>query len=590
VFRVVVLIKKHRIKGTTMKPYVVHARNQRQLLCVILAVTMAIGPSLNVLAQTSAAPPVTKPSADAGSSATIETKYVTPNAAAIVVLRPAQIMKSPMSEMLPVEVATAAGLKYLGIDPANVEEALAFVDLSNPVAPAYGLTLKLVAPIRGSDIPEQLRAHTVRDQLAGKAYLKSAQPMLPSFFAPNGQTLVVAPDEVLRRLVEAPAGTKSGPIVELAQKTPAGNDLFAAINVTSLRPLVQMGLAQSREPIPPQAKPFLEALNLIDSAELTFNLSNAGTTSLVAHANDEPAAEQIEKLLADAVAQYKEQMTASFAEKKTSEDPVERAAAQYGERISGRWTQTFMPVREGADLVFFRVDGSNSQQQQLVSVAIIGILVALLLPAVQAAREAARRNQSLNNLKQVVLASMNYYDKYGKNPPYATFSDDGKPLLSWRVHVLPFMGEEKLYNEFHLNEPWDSEHNRTLINRMPNTFQNPNLAEPGQTNYLAVLGKECIFDGTEEGTTLRQITDGTSNTVMFLEADSSHAVPWTKPSDWNYDAKNFKVGLGGLRPGGWLAAFADGSVRFVDNKMDQIDANAVKSLFTRAGGEAVNIR
>ena len=74
--------------------------------------------------------------------------------------------------------------------------------------------------------------------------------------------------------------------------------------------------------------------------------------------------------------------------------------------------------------------------------ATIGILVALLLPAVQAARDAARRAQSSNNLKQIVLAMHNYHDVYKKFPPRANFGDDGKPLLSWRVHILPFVEQQ----------------------------------------------------------------------------------------------------------------------------------------------------
>jgi hypothetical protein len=421
--------------------------------------------------------------------------------------------------------------------------------------------------------------------LAGKAYLKSQQPMLPSFYAPDNQTLVIAPDEVVRRLVEAPTGAKAGPVVERTRGIAGGNDLYVAVNVTSLRPLVQLGLAQSRQPIPPEAKPFLDALNLIDSAELTVNLSKAGTTSLVAHANDAAAAEQIETLLAEAAAKYKEQMTAAFAKQKESEDPVERAAAQYAERMSGRWTQPFMPQRDGADIVFFRTDGNNSQQQQLVSVAVIGILVALLLPAIQAAREAARRNQSMNHLKQLTIACHNYLDTRKSFPPHAIYSAEGKPLLSWRVAVLPFIEEQALYEQFHLDEPWDSEHNRALIARMPSTYQNPNLAqEPGKTNYLAVVGKECVFDGSAKGSPIPRIIDGTSVTIMLVEADAERAVEWTKPDDLTLDAKHPTAGLGHLRPGGWLAAFADGHVSFIANTLDQQMVNA---LFTCAGREVV---
>jgi hypothetical protein len=486
----------------------------QRCVCVILAVTMAVGPSLNAIAQNArgqAAPPVAAPNTSA--SGTIDTTYVTAGATAIVVLRPAQIMKSPLAEFLPVEVATAAGLKYIGVDPANVEEATAFADLTNPTAPAYGLALRFIAPIRGGDIPEQLRAHTMRDEIAGKAYLKSQQPMMPSFYAPNNRTLLVAPDDVVRRLVGSPAGAETGPIIDRVRQVPAGNDLYVGVNVTALRPLVQMGLAQSSQPIPPDAKPFLAALDLIDAAELTVNLSKPGTSSLVAHANDEAAAQQIETILKDLAAKYQEKMKAAVAKQKASEDPIERAMAQYAERVSGRWTP-LMPTRAGADLTFFRTEGTNSQQQQLVSVAVIGILVALLLPAIQAAREAARRAQSINNMKQLLLALLNHEAAKQTLPAHAIYSADGKPLLSWRVQILPFLEERALYDQFHLDEPWDSEHNRTLVAKMPAAFQNPNLPLPaGKTNYLGVVGEPCIFDGTDTGKQIPDVTDGTANTI-----------------------------------------------------------------------------
>src|SRR3972149_6212381 len=99
--------------------------------------------------------------------------------------------------------------------------------------------------------------------------------------------------------------------------------------------------------------------------------------------------------------------------------------------------------------------------------------------------------------------------------------------------MLQYVEELPLYQEFHLDEPWDSEHNKALIARMPKLYQNPNMAlEPGKTTYLAVVGKECIFDGTDKGMKLQQVTDGTSNTLTLVEADADQAVEWTKPDDW----------------------------------------------------------
>ena len=356
----------------------------QRLIASALAFVMAAMPSLQAWAQT----PGAKESSTAKPSRAIDATYITSGASAAVVLRPAQLMKSPMSEFLPVEVATAAGEKYLGVDPANIEQVLLYGDVANPTAPTYGIVFKFSTPFNLASIPPELRGHTESAELAGKTYLQSKAPMLPSFFAPDDHQLVVAPEETMRRLVEFPDPAKSGAIIDRLKKLQGENDAYVAVNVTGLRPLVQMGLATSNQPIPPEAKPLLDALNLIDSAELTLNLSKPGTSSLVAHANDAASAEKVEVLIHDAAAKYQDQMKAAVAEQAKSEDPVERAMAHYAERVSGRWTQPFIPTRDGADLTFFRADTAGSQQQQLVAVAVVGILVALLLPAFQAAREA----------------------------------------------------------------------------------------------------------------------------------------------------------------------------------------------------------
>jgi prepilin-type processing-associated H-X9-DG protein len=107
----------------------------------------------------------------------------------------------------------------------------------------------------------------------------------------------------------------------------------------------------------------------------------------------------------------------------------------------------------------------------------------------------------------------------------------------------------------------------------------------GLTNYLAVVGEPCAMNGTAEGLRFAQFTDGTAQTMVLVEADVDQAVEWTKPADWEFDANNPQRGLGGLRPGGWNAAFADGHVTFISKS---IDPQVLKALFTRNGREVVN--
>jgi len=211
--------------------------------------------------------------------------------------------------------------------------------------------------------------------------------------------------------------------------------------------------------------------------------------------------------------------------------------------------------------------------------------VALLLPAVQSSREAARRSQSMNNLKQIGLAMHNYHDVHHTFPPAYHTDKEGKPLLSWRVHILPFVEQSSLYQQFHLDEPWDSEHNKRLIARMPSVYRSPNSkAPPGKTNYLTVRGERTIFPG-KEAIGMQDILDGTSNTILAVEANDDSAVEWTRPDDFVPDPKNPAKGLLGLRPGGFTVLMADGSTRFLSAG---IDADILRALFTRDGGEVVS--
>lgn len=223
------------------------------------------------------------------------------------------------------------------------------------------------------------------------------------------------------------------------------------------------------------------------------------------------------------------------------------------------------------------------------------VMVALLLPAVQSAREAARRTQSMNNLKQIALAMHNFHDVHRAFPAAYNADQAGKPLLSWRVHILPYLDQNALYEQFHLDEPWNSPHNRALIAKMPMVYRSPNsTADPGKTVYLGNAGKSGIFIAPEKkgdpqqsaasGVSFGKITDGTSNTIMAVEADDLAAVIWTKPDDWEWDDKNPLAGLGGMRPNGFLVAMCDGSVRFVSR---MVDRTMLKALFTKSGGEAV---
>ncbi len=167
----------------------------------------------------------------------------------------------------------------------------------------------------------------------------------------------------------------------------------------------------------------------------------------------------------------------------------------------------------------------------LTVVAIIGILVALLLPAVRTSREPARRTQCANNLKQIALALQNYESVYHSLPPAYTVDTEGKPLHSWRTLILPYVEQKSLYDRIDLSKPWDDPANKEVRETTLAVYQCPSaVCPPGHTTYLAVVAPGGCFRPAGPRK-LSEITDSRDLTLMVVDVDPDHGVPWMSPSD-----------------------------------------------------------
>jgi hypothetical protein len=265
--------------------------------------------------------------------------------------------------------------------------------------------------------------------------------------------------------------------------------------------------------------------------------------------------------------------------------PITQTGIKYFDRVRQASPIPWHVEQSGSDISLFQIRASDGPAEQAAALSAAASVVGLLWQAIEAPREATVRKESMVNIKQLLIAIRDYADARRRLPPNAIYDSDGKPLLSWRVAILPFLKEKALYDEFHLDESWDSPHNRELIAKMPAVFANPSLSGvEGKTNYLAAVGKQCVFNGTPKGIDFVQISDGTSKTAVLVEADADQAVEWTKPADWNFDPDQPAVGLGHLQSGSWLAGWADGHVSAISN---HTDAKDVKAIFTRNGREIV---
>jgi prepilin-type processing-associated H-X9-DG protein len=252
--------------------------------------------------------------------------------------------------------------------------------------------------------------------------------------------------------------------------------------------------------------------------------------------------------------------------------------------------RTLLPDVE-EDKLIFRLKGNfGSVITTHTTVSVVGAAAALLLPAVQTSREAARRMQCSNHIKQITLAIHNYHDATGNLPPLYTVDANGKPLHSWRVLILPYLEQQALYDEImsRPNEPWDSENNKRLHAMTPSVYRCPTNPNAGCV-YSGIAG-EGFVPATKTNSrgehTFARITDGTSNTIAIIEI--KEPFNWMDPTaDITLDelVKGINVGrAGSFHPGGCNAALFDGSVRFISNT---IDPATLRALGTCAGGETV---
>jgi hypothetical protein len=199
-------------------------------------------------------------------------------------------------------------------------------------------------------------------------------------------------------------------------------------------------------------------------------------------------------------------------------------------------------------------------------------------------QKSAKRIQERNNLKTIGIAFYNYHETYGMFAPGDNkdwYDENGKPHLSWRVHLLPFLDENALYQKFKLDEPWDSENNKPLLEQMPDLFTSDGVEKKWHTSLMTFSGENTPFNG--EGPKLRSITDGTSNTILVVTAGADKAVPWTKPVDLAVDLDDPFKSLGKIGET-FQTLLMDGSVRSIS---DTIDAKTLKNLITPSGSEVI---
>jgi prepilin-type processing-associated H-X9-DG protein len=471
---------------------------------------------------------------------------------------------------------------------STFERATGFLLLDERQHPLPFLVLRFTAPFSAAEVVKAYMPDAEKTIHAGRTVYHGERLNLDLYF-PDDRHIIVSPAGSMTAFLrhESP---RTGPLSYGLKLAASGKPVTAALNVSAL-------------PIPPGALKDLpaEAMAVLnaDHVTLSLDLATAARVDLVAgYKNADQAAAAEKAILA----------LAAYARKELASLKAEIEKKVFEPRTKGHRTLDELPEavfsvfalgavnhaddllanpgaivkRNGADLT-----ASVTLPKELVvgvsGVAAVG--TALLMPAVAKVRMSAARMQAMNNLKQIALAMHNYESTYG-HFPHDILDKDGKPILSWRVAILPFIEQDNLYKQFKLDEPWDSDNNKKWSEVAIKVFMSPQAdptTPPGMTHHKVFSGPGAAF---EKGKKIKftDFLDGTSNTILVVEA--GEPVPWAKPGDISFDPKKAlpKLALPGVED---LVnvAFADGSVRVL--KMSDIDEKKLKALITRDGGEVI---
>jgi hypothetical protein len=397
----------------------------------------------------------------------------------------------------------------------------------------------------------------------------------------DDRTFAVATIGTMRTYLEMPASKEN--TLAPALKEAAGNRHIVLAMNASLLPNEAVGSLP--EPLQPlaRAKMAMVALNIGSQLTVDVKLSFADEAQAK---TGEAAAQAGVKMARDAIKEARKQ----FQDKLMPKDKnVPSSIQELPETVLAvlalgsletldEYLKDLPLKREGTALALFATVPAGPYVSAL---GIAAMSAGFAMPAVAKMRMSASGGRSANNLKQIMLAFHNYHDTYGGMPAAAICDKNGKPLLSWRVSILPFIEQDNLYRAFHLDEPWDSEHNKKLIAQMPKIYAVPNVSKPGDTDthYRVFYGNGAALE-LKKGVRLTDFLDGTSNTIVVVEA--ADGVTWSKPDDFEYDPKKPLPKLGKISTEGFWVAMGDGSVRFVKHTIKEATMRAV---ITRNGGE-----
>lgn len=453
---------------------------------------------------------------------------------------------------LSMEIPDAEFAKLVQPADGNPVDVYAFYEDSPQRGPVPTLILSLAAAVDRKELVDQIAMGSEEEAYEGQTLHKNDTAAVCFI---DDKTVLVGSPAAVKKLIDAHK-TGAGSDLNVVKLLAADADFAAAID---LKPQGAL-LAQAA-----QFNPMLSMLQQINGVSLQANVTGKPgdkLIELVAVAVNPQTAAAIAELAKGGLGQVK----ATIQMAPPVDDPNEKRMQQFIQKIGQS-----ADVQQVANRIEFLVPVPEGFDQ----------LTEILKPAIEKATKAATLVKYKNNLKFIGLACHNYESTY-RAFPGASETADGKKGLSWRVHILPFLDQAALYNKFNLDEPWDSDTNKALIDQMPEVYQVEGVTEAGKTALHVFTGAGAPFAGGQP-VKISAFTDGTSNTILVASAGPNTAEIWTKPGGLDFDTKKPIKALGKVGET-FLVLFADGSVRALSAT---IKPETLRRLIQAADGEPI---
>ncbi|MCH8829050.1 MAG: DUF1559 domain-containing protein, partial [Planctomycetes bacterium] len=470
--------------------------------------------------------------ADKAAQPAFDTKYIPKETAAALVLRPARVLNSRIIKEIKAAGEKAVGKKLINTPFRGIKEQFGTTIASfREIVVLFDAALvkAMAREVLGSPQPDDkkknanvfdreieprepgviIRFHKPVDQkrffkeyLAGKKKVHLGKTYYVNYGTAmcfvDPKTVLIGPESTVKKMIAATK--KPAPLAKLIAKSKPTDDGVIAITG---RAVIEIAKIVPRGNLPASIVQLLDASVKIKSILATGRLSGKTLAIVRIETADLAAATQL-------AGTAKNLLLPMFRGiyKKTLRPAMLKTAKR-----------ELLPLVEIFDelLSDVRIDSPGATVSiQFARPRKLDALPKRLGPAFERMKVAAQLTETRNNLKQIARAMRNYAETYNRFPRHGSDHAGKKSGLSWRVHILPYILQSKPYKQFKLDEPWDSKHNRKLIAKMPDRYKHPDIKAVGKTSFHVFLGEGTPFGGKKPGTRIRDVTDGTSYTILAV--------------------------------------------------------------------------